>query len=171
MGATSRPARPRLPGHSACRPLGLERSIWRTGDGCQGESPGGRIDGSGPRHTRRRLPAAERARVRVRRWSPAYAAIRPVAGNVVPGTPAGGLWAGGGLTPRCVRIFPVCRARHRQVDHLALLDETYGRIPSRSKMALDFREWLFVLVMSCLFINALPVSSFFKHSSQPYPQQ
>jgi hypothetical protein len=38
---------------------------------------------------------------------------------------AGGLWAGAGHNPRCIRIFPVCRARHRQVDDLGLFDEGF----------------------------------------------
>ena len=36
---------------------------------------------------------------------------------------SGGLWAGVGQSPRCVTIFPVCRARNRQVDHLRQLDD------------------------------------------------
>ena len=52
-----------------------------------------------------------------------YAAMRPVAGDTltVTGPPAGGLWAWAGDNPRWVRIFPVCRARHRQVDDFGLL--------------------------------------------------
>jgi len=38
------------------------------------------------------------------------------------GYPAGGLCACAGQSPRWVRIFPVCRARHRQVDAPWLLD-------------------------------------------------
>ena len=56
-------------------------------------------------------------------WRVDYAAMRPVAGDMATGTPAGGLWAWAGQSPRLVRIFPVCRARHRQVDDLGLLDE------------------------------------------------
>ena len=39
------------------------------------------------------------------------------------GYPAGGLCACAGQSPRWVRIFPVCRGRHRQVDDLGLLDD------------------------------------------------
>jgi len=50
-----------------------------------------------------------------------YAATTPCRENG-NGYPAGGLWAWAGQSPRWVRIFPVCRARHRQVDAPWLLD-------------------------------------------------
>ena len=52
-----------------------------------------------------------------------YAAMRPVAGDTATGPPADGLWTWVGHNPSWVRIFPVCRARHRQVDDFGLLDE------------------------------------------------
>jgi hypothetical protein len=44
---------------------------------------------------------------------PAGCALGPARGPCLPSAQA----------ERWVRIFPVCRARHRQVDHLGLLDE------------------------------------------------
>ena len=48
---------------------------------------------------------------------------RPVLVRDYAAMDSGGMWAGAGQSPRWVRIFPVCSARRRQVDHPGLLDE------------------------------------------------
>ena len=94
-----------LPGLPACRLPGVEWSIRRTGDGCQGarRTPGGQGRADHGDLGLRRLDLACSGR----NGLPDHAA-RPVAEQTAMGTPRQADWGRrAGQTPRCVRICSI----------------------------------------------------------------
>ena len=122
---------------------GSGRSIQRTNGECQAQNKDN--EGGAPQTESR----ADRATIP--HLGPRWSRVSPSDYAAIDWT--GGLWAGAGpfdwLRARhgltWARIFPVCRARHRQVDHGGLLaerDDAHGASTSGAPQRSDFLHLL-----------------------------
>jgi hypothetical protein len=124
------------PGTPAAAPLGSPRSgrsIRQAGGDCQAQNGGANPERRGPAPGRTGSSVPTIWALVARAGSDtAYAARATHCREFGNGYPAGGLWAAAGPfdqlraehRARWRRIFPACRAWHRQVDHCGLLDES-----------------------------------------------